>query len=105
MIKSDGILIRTYVMREHLIELKRAVYSTAYYNDEEDVTLEGFEIIDSAVTNGKITVVGEDIHNLFMMTPYYYKTSREDQEKLKTIDKLDVTTQFRTVIYKKSRSC
>ena len=104
-LKEKGILIRTYVMREHLIELKRAVYTSAYYNDEEDVALEGFEIIDSAVTNGKITVVGEDIQNLFMMTPYYYKTAREDQEKLKHIEKLDVTTQFRTVIYKKSRSC
>lgn len=102
---ENGILIRTYVMKEHLIELKRAVYSNAYYNDEEDVTLDGFEIIDSAITNGKITVVGEDIQDLFLMTPYYYKTAREDQEKLKYIEKLDVTTQFRTVVYKKSLSC
>ena len=50
-------------------------------------------------------MLNEDIQNLFMMTPYYYKTAREDQEKLKHIEKLDVTTQFRTVIYNKSRSC
>ncbi len=104
-LKENGILIRTYVMKDHLIELKRAVYSTAYYNDEEDIELDGFEIVDSLVTQNKITVVGEDIQNLFLMTPYYYKTSREDQEKLQKIEKLDVTTQFRTVIYKKSLSC
>ncbi len=43
----------------------------------------------------------DDICNLFKMTPYYYKTSAKDQEKLNGIDKLDVETEFMILTYKK----
>jgi 23S rRNA (guanine745-N1)-methyltransferase len=43
----------------------------------------------------------EDIENLFKMTPYYYKTSREDAEKLLSLEKLETTVHFGIEIYEK----
>ncbi|MBQ7093111.1 MAG: methyltransferase, partial [Clostridia bacterium] len=42
-----------------------------------------------------------DIDALFKMTPYYYKTSQRDQEKLTKLASLDVLTQFRVLVYRK----
>ena len=100
-IKKDGYLIRTFVLKEHLIELKRAIYETAYYNDEEQIEIEGFSLVDSIKTECVITVNGEDIKNLFCMTPYYYKTSEKDQRKLDKLTSLDTKIQVMTTIYKK----
>ena len=46
-------------------------------------------------------IEGEDIKNLFCMTPYYYKTSEKDQKKLELLDKLDTTVSVMSAIYKK----
>lgn len=101
-IKKDGILIRTFVLRNHLIELKKAVYDKAYYNDEENAEVEGFELTETVKTEKIIHINGEkDIKNLFCMTPYYYKTSKSDQQKLNGLNVFDTTLQVMTGIYKK----
>ena len=43
----------------------------------------------------------DDIYNLFTMTPYYYKTSKEDTEKLLKLESLTTTVHFAIEIYKK----
>lgn len=100
-LKRNGFLIRTFVLKNHLIELKQAIYDNAYYNSEENLELDGFEIIEKQETTTKIHVENEDIENLFLMTPYYYKTSKADQEKIKNLKSLDTTVSVMSVIYKK----
>jgi 23S rRNA (guanine745-N1)-methyltransferase len=43
----------------------------------------------------------EFIDTLFKMTPYYYKTSREGQAKLRALDKLETHAEFFLVVYRK----
>lgn len=101
LIKKDGYFIKTKVLKNHLIELKQAVYDNPYYNDEEPDEIEGFEKLDEIITDYKTTVLGDDIKKLFLMTPYYYKTSKTDQQKLEKIEKLEITVSVKTVVYKK----
>ena len=49
----------------------------------------------------KVNLNNEDLLNLFMMTPYFYKTSNDDKNKLEIIDNLDITFDFIISIYKK----
>ena len=42
-----------------------------------------------------------DIINLFKMTPYYYKTSQHDFEKLRELENLDVSAEFGIAVYEK----
>ena len=46
---------------------------------------------------------GEDIQNLFMMTPYYYKTGIEDQQKINNLDFLETQAEFEIRVYRKEK--
>jgi 23S rRNA (guanine745-N1)-methyltransferase len=45
---------------------------------------------------------GEEIANLFKMTPYYYKTGAADQKKAEMADHLKTTVEFGVLVYRKS---
>lgn len=100
-LKKDAYFIKTKVMKNHLIELKQAVYDNPYYNDEEPDEIVGFEKTDEIITDYKTLMFGEDIKKLFLMTPYYYKTSETDQKKLDLIKKISVSVSVKTVVYRK----
>lgn len=102
-LKPEGILIRVVPLENHLVELKRAVYDNIYLNSVPDYQECGFSILEKREVRYQISVPNsEDLHNLFLMTPYYYKTSAEDQKKLNALDNLDITLEFLIIIYKKT---
>ncbi len=102
-LKDGGILIRAVPLEDHLLELKQAIYDKAYRNPPDDFKLDGFEIISSETVRYMITLDNaKDIESLFMMTPYYYKTSRTDQEKLTKLSHLETRAEFGVIIYRKS---
>ena len=43
---------------------------------------------------------GEDIRNLFRMTPYSYKTSVEDTARLESLERLETTASFELLAYR-----
>ena len=43
------------------------------------------------------------LNALFMMTPYYYKTSRADQEKLEKLDTLSTNLDFGVFVMRKEK--
>ena len=42
-----------------------------------------------------------DIQSLFSMTPYYYRTGLQQQERLSILENLETTADFEILIYKK----
>ena len=105
-LKSGGIFITVIPLEDHLFSLKKAVYDNPYRNKPENTDLKGFELVSSIEVKKDVCLnSNEDIKNLFMMTPYYYKTSQKDQEKLDLIDALTVETEFMILTYKKSDVC
>lgn len=100
-LKRDGILIRTTVLKNHLLELKQSVYDNAYANSEEALELDGFTLVDKEITDYRIKIDNnDDIKSLFCMTPYYYKTSVNDQQKLDTINSLETEIEVVSLVYK-----
>ncbi len=101
-IKKDGLLILVIPGENHLWELKSAIYDTPYKNQHKDYEIEGFFFIDKVIAENTITLTDHnDMENLFKMTPYYYKTSKTDQEKLNNLEKLETKIQFEILVYKK----
>ncbi len=100
-LKKDGILIRVTPAREHLYELKQAVYDNPLYNDDLSLELDGFEIIKTKEINYTFECDRTDAKNLFAMTPYYYKTSPRDKQKLDKISNITITCAFLITVYKK----
>ncbi len=101
-LREGGYLVRVVPMARHLWELKAAVYDTPYENPPVDDAAEGFLPVSARQLQGTIELpTNEDVQNLFLMTPYYYKTGAKDQQKLARIDSLSVTTEFALVLYQK----
>ncbi len=100
-LKPDGVLILVIPSEEHLYELKNAIYENAYKNEVKDYKLEGFTLINKTEVFSQIQINNkEDIKNLFMMTPYYYKTSKEDTARLMKLDRLNTKIQFEILCYR-----
>ncbi len=97
-----GVLLMAVPAEEHLYGLKTAIYDRPYRNEVRRDVLPGFTLTRTARIAYHITVQGqEDIFALFMMTPYYWKTSKEDTEKLRTLDTLTTPVAFDLLLYRK----
>ncbi len=101
-IKPGGAFIIAIPGEMHLFELKSVIYETPYKNTVADPALAGFELIEDMPITYKMQLdTPEKINNLFMMTPYAYRTRQSDKEKVKALKSLECTADFRTFIYKK----
>ncbi len=101
-LKKDALLIRAFPAERHLWELKCAVYDTPYENEIDTLALSGFEMIDKTRIAFPLALSDNvQIDALFKMTPYYYKTSREGQARLASLEALQTHAEFYLVTYKK----
>ena len=103
-LRKDGLLLRAVPLEEHLWELKQAVYDVPRKNPPDSEKPEGFVLAQSADIRYTIELESnEDILALFAMTPYYYKSGQEDQNKLKLLDRLTVTAAFGLRLWKNAK--
>lgn len=102
-LKSGGRLIKAIPLERHLWELKAAVYDEPYENEVPPAELEGFTLEDSRDVAYEFSLESNrDITDLFNMTPYCYKTSQSDREKLEKLETLSVSASFRVLVYRKN---
>ena len=81
---------------DHLWELKQVLYDDPYPNEDNATPYPGFDLetivpVDSAITLGS----SSDIHSLFQMTPYYWKTPQTGAERLAALETLTTRISFR----------
>lgn len=101
-LKTGGILISVIPLEDHLFELKQAVYDNPYRNEPAPLEMQGYSLVDKREVSYTIDLDdNSDIKNLFMMTPYYYKTGAIEQSRLNTLQSLSVSVRFLILIYKK----
>ncbi len=101
-LKKGGYLIRVIPLEKHLYDLKAAIYEKPYLNDVPDPAIPKFKLKKTSQTKARIWLrSNEDIQNLFKMTPYYYKTGKEDQEKINRLEEFSTQAEFEIRIYTK----
>lgn len=100
-LKECGLLIIVSPGEKHLEGLKKAIYENVYDNEIHSNDYNGFELIESHCVSDTICVKGDNVRNLFHMTPYYWKTSVNDAEKILNLECLDTKIEFIIKIYKK----
>ncbi len=101
-LKKDGIMILGIPGEDHLLELKSVIYEKPYKNKVKDYELEHFTFLHSEKIHQKIKLeTQEDILNLFQMTPYYYRTKKEDMKKINSLKQYEVTISFELLVYQK----
>ncbi len=101
-LKAGGYLFVVGAGKEHLMGLKRAIYDDVYENGERADLPSDMEHIERITSRHEIEVEGrEDIEALFSMTPYYWRTSESDRDKLTALEILRTEIEFEINIYRK----
>lgn len=103
-LKNDGYLFVAGPAPRHLAGLKKCLYDTPYDNPEKHFEYDEFAFVGEKTLDYTVIVAGEHVHDLFGMTPYYWKTSRQDSEKLDGIDRLETELSFKLSVYRKKTS-
>jgi len=101
-LRKNGLLVVVYAGQNHLMGLKRIIYDNVRENDGRADMPSDMTLLEERAVTFDITVDGqESIQNLFSMTPYYWRTSPTDSEKLKNIEKLTTAVDMRIAVYVK----
>lgn len=98
---SGGRLYSVVPAPDHLFELKKLIYDTPYFNDENYPDGKNLRLILKQKTSRTVNIPREDLKTLFSMTPYFYRTSEKDKEKINSVDSLKTTLAFTILEYEK----
>jgi 23S rRNA (guanine745-N1)-methyltransferase len=86
----------------HLWEMKQVLYDRPYLNEVKETPYEGFRYVTISHVETTIHLESqEDIHALFQMTPYYWKTPRAGAERLAALSVLDTTIAFDIHVFRR----
>lgn len=99
-LKTGGFLVVVSSGRDHLIELRRIIYDEVHISDSLPAIPDGF--VEKSRTNCNFTTTiesHEDVESLFVMTPFYHKTSQEGRDRLLPLDSLTVTVDVNISIF------
>lgn len=102
-LKDNGILLVVSPNREHLVDIKKVVYPMVKYENIEpiDELKDEFDLIKRENLKYRKYVYGDDIKNLFHMTPYRWKSPIEGVKRLESLKELEVTVDVNVDIYRK----
>lgn len=101
-LKPGGAFLYVVPAPEHLWQLKQVLYDRPYRNPEEEIPYDGFSYEAVIPVETDLEVPGDDLMDLFRMTPYRWKTPREGVERLSALDGLTVRAAFRIHVFRRT---
>ncbi len=102
-LRDDGVLVVVSSGRDHLLELRQLIYSQVRLSEENLPTPDGFRAVETRNLRYTVTLPDkETIADLFMMTPFYYKTTETGKMRLLSKDSLDITVDVNYTVYRKT---
>ena len=101
-LRPGGKFIMAIPDENHLFGLKSAIYSTPYKNEVGDTFIEGFKLLSQERIAYTLSLTSADeIRALFMMTPYAYRTGREERERMLSLNSVETEIEFILFVYEK----
>lgn len=102
-LRPHGKMVMVIPDARHLFGLKEALYERPYENRVQDTRIAGFCLVEETDVRDHITLATEqDLWDLFTMTPYFYRTSPKDKERLRSRAPLKTEIAFKILIYEKA---
>lgn len=99
-LKPQGCFIFVTPGPKHLFEMKSVLYDTPYENEMDDLNI-AMKLEKDYLIENQFLCNQDALSNLFMMTPYAYRTSIAGHQKLEAVGTLSLTAQFRIRVYRK----
>ena len=101
-LKDGGYLFVVSAGKDHLMGLKRAIYSEVYENGQRADMPVSIKHVETVTSKHTVRVEGNnDLEALFSMTPYYWRTSESDKAKLSNLNELETEIEFEINVYQK----
>lgn len=103
-LENGGFLLIAQAGEDHLMGLKRILYKETKQNGERADLPQTMKKYKERRVRYTVLVEGrEAIADLFAMTPYYWRTSPEDAQKLSSLDKLETEVDVLLTVYQKAQ--
>lgn len=101
-LKPGGIFVMAIPDENHLFGLKAAIYDKPYKNEPQESEIPGFELLSTRRLAYPLKLDSrEKINDLFMMTPYAYRTGARERERISRLDTLECNAEFIVFTYRK----
>ena len=102
-LKKDGFYFQVLAAEDHLLGLKGIIYDQLNFKEKNTVPeLPGFELVKSVPIRFSFTVEGQQIQNLFSMTPHVFRIGKEGAERLRNTEILTDTASCVLNIYRRT---
>ena len=102
-LKEDGFYFQVLAAEDHLLGLKDIIYDQLNFKEKNTVPeLPGFELVKSVPIRFSFTVEGQQIQNLFSMTPHVFRIGKEGAERLRKTEMLTDTASCVLNIYRRT---
>ncbi len=100
-LKESGSFVLITPGKRHLFGLKTVLYDEPYENEENELLLDGFEVLrrERVYYTAEISTQ-KAINDLFMMTPYYWRSPKSGAESLARLNVLITELDFIITEYK-----
>ncbi len=106
-LNEQGRLILCAPEHNHLIELRNSLFDTVTFKVQDkmlDLANEHFELDQTVPVQYQCELTTkEDIRHLLTMTPFYFKSSKEQQDKVFALDALTVTVDVKFWVFSKNK--
>ena len=91
-LKKDGVYFQVLAAQDHLLGLKGIIYDELIFREKDSVPdLPGFTRLESIPIRFPFTVEGEQIRNLFSMTPHVFRIGKAGAQRLQETEVLTDT--------------
>ena len=91
-LKQGGLYFQVLAAQDHLLGLKGIIYDQLIFRDKDSVPeLPGFTRLESIPIQFSFTVEGEQIRNLFSMTPHVFRIGKDGAQRLQQTEHLTDT--------------
>ena len=102
-LEEKGYFFQVLAAQDHLLGLKSIIYPELKFREKDTVPeLPGFTLVKSRPIRFTFTVEGEQIQNLFSMTPHVFRIGKEGAERLAKTETLTDTASCVLNIYRRT---
>lgn len=102
-LKPGGYFFQVLAAEDHLLGLKGIIYDQLNFKEKNTVPeLPGFELVKSVPIRFSFTVEGQQIQNLFSMTPHVFRIGKDGAERLRKTEVLTDTASCVLNVYQRS---
>ena len=104
-LKDDGFFFQVLAAQDHLLALKSIIYPELKFKEKDSVPeLPGFTLVKSIPIRFTFTVEGDQVQNLFSMTPHVFRIGKEGADRLRRTETLTDTASCLLNVYRKDKS-